>query len=149
MAPSLYRTTLRSGVGSNQVLWEANDPEDPEWVDPLHGLGAPVFDFTALEVGWSVVAAADIDGDGLDELVMASLGGTDDHELTLSIMDDAAAAFARTEYPLGDWPDVINLTLAAGDFGGDGVDTVVVSLSFVDSAELVFLQGVGADPGPS
>lgn len=136
--------TSRSGVTSNQVIWEAADPNDDTAVDPVYGLGGPIFDLAALEATRYEVAAADVDGDGLDELVMVSLGGVDDAELTLSVLDDAAAAYARQDVALGTKANAGSLGLVAGDFDGDGVETLAVALGYAGSAELLFLQGPGA-----
>ena len=137
--------TSRDDVWSNQVIWEDNTPTSPNPVDPLYGLAAPIFDLDALGATWHAAVAADIDGDGLDELIMASLGGQNDSgELTISVMDDATTDYARLDYSIGFWPDAVDVTVEAGDFDGDGVDTLVVALGTPGVAELLFLQGVGA-----
>ncbi|HLU81824.1 MAG TPA: hypothetical protein VKZ43_00355 [Trueperaceae bacterium] len=138
--------TSRDDVWSNQVIWEDNTPTSPNLVDPLYGLAAPIFDLDALGATWHAAVAADIDGDGLDELIMASLGGQNDSgELTISVMDDATTGYARLDYSIGFWPDAMDVTVEAGDFDGDGADTLVVALGGAGAAELLFLQGMEAN----
>lgn len=136
--------TSRSGATSNQVVWEANDPTNDTAVDPVYGLGAPIFDVSGTNANLYDVVSGDFDGDGLDEYVLVSLEGASDSELTVSLVDDAVAGFAPQQFVVASRAGVTDLEGVAADFDGDGTASLAVGLGGSGGAELLFLQDVGA-----
>lgn len=130
-----------SGPSSNQVIWEMDEADA---VKTIYGQGGPTFDLSALQADVYAFAAADVDGDGLDELVMVSLGGVGGVELTLSLLDDQSAGHARSDHALGSLPGAAGLALSAADLDGDGTDTLLVGVSGAGEAWLLFLADADA-----
>lgn len=88
------------------------------------------------------VAAADVDRDGFEEVVVVYVDTTAaDRVLRIEIIDDLAAGFAITGDTLGDGDNILDVSIAAGDFNGDGIDQIAVGLSFANRAELRILEG--------
>src|SRR5690606_38650482 len=133
-----------SGATSSQVVWEANDPSDDTAVDPVVGLGAPIFVVSGTSANLYDLIAGDFDGDGLDEYVLVSLEGADDSDLTVSLVDDAVAGFAPQQFVVASRTGVTDLEALAADFDGDGTASLAVGLGGTGGAELLFLQDVGA-----
>ena len=121
-------------------------------VVPLHDLDAADHPWVADDSGdWAqsnngrslrAAASGDLDGDGLDEIVVAyvdtSLAARPVRVLTI---DDSEAGFGEAESVVADGSDVLDVQVATGDFTGDGVANVVLALADATGIDLLFLQG--------
>jgi hypothetical protein len=79
-------------------------------------------------------AAADVDGDGLEEIVAVHLRGND---LTFRTVDDAKADFAPREVVVAVQAGVRDVSARGGDFDGDGRSEVAVALALDDAVRLL------------
>lgn len=71
-------------------------------------------------------AAADVDGDGLEEAVIVY---QDDLETRVVTVEDEPSGFGTTDDFLGLEFDVTHVAVRAGDYDGDGTDELVLGLS--------------------
>lgn len=70
------------------------------------------------------VAAADLDGDGIDEIVTVF---ADDSRLALQVLRRTDSGYATEEYTIRpNTPGITNVAIAAGDFDGDTKDDLAV-----------------------
>ena len=70
------------------------------------------------------VATGDVDGDGLDEVI---IGRKSDVNMRYEILDDAVAGFARIHEGGSGWgSDNFTTSVATGDVDGDGLDEVII-----------------------
>ena len=83
------------------------------------------------------VAAGDVDGDGLEEVVAIYM---DDLDLTLKLIDDAQNAYAETLVRLGVEQDVRELAVVTGDFDGDGRAELAIAVCRSDTVDIVFFE---------
>ncbi|ACY17513.1 hypothetical protein [Haliangium ochraceum] len=83
-------------------------------------------------------ARADIDGDGLDELVVV-FWERSSRELFARSYDDAEGLFAVAEPVSLGKAEPLALVAEGGDFDGDGVDELALGLVLADGAELLVL----------
>lgn len=87
-------------------------------------------------------AAGDVDGDGMDELLVAYFTAGDPSVVLRTIQDHSASFASPTPIPVsGATPTA--LAIAAGDFDGDGRSDAVVAVSTASDVQLVFLSSVG------
>jgi hypothetical protein len=94
-----------------------------------------------------VAAAADIDGDGLDEVAILYREGTQGPITLLTYqetVEGGVIGFSESQSLVVSTDPATDLSLAAGDFDGDGLSDFVVGLSFGTAARLLF---VGNDEG--
>ncbi|UCF94276.1 MAG: VCBS repeat-containing protein, partial [Desulfobacterales bacterium] len=92
--------------------------------------------------------AGDIDGDGLEETVVVYKGATAvGNAILLTTYDDKEGAFAEDSSgsPIASSTNVQDISLAAGDFNGDGSDELVVALGKGGSVEILFLAKEGSE----
>lgn len=80
------------------------------------------------------VTAGDTDGDGRDELVAAYMR---DQEIVLRVFEDASGDYLETETVVALAQDVQDIQAATGDVNGDGLDEVLLALSYSDRGELL------------
>ena len=99
--------------------------------------------FSILDLGCggftSDIATGDVDGDGLDEVIVA----TDDDYL--EIYDDANNSYSKRSIQIENLPELVNYygydpstwkidflkTIAVGDVDGDGIDEIAIARSFL------------------
>lgn len=71
------------------------------------------------------VATGDIDGDGIEEIVVSTDEGG---QARVALFDKAGAQLETTIFPFSDISGVRSVRVAMGDVDGDGTDEVIVSL---------------------
>jgi hypothetical protein len=90
-----------------------------------------------------VVAAADIDGDGLDEIVVL-YRQDGSSSITLQTYQESfnggVIGFAPDQTLVVSTDPANNLSLLAGDFNGDGLAEFVLGMTFDSSARLLFIN---------
>ena len=89
-----------------------------------------------------VAAAADIDGDGLDEVAILYREGTQGPITLLTYQETVQGGvigFAEDQSLLISNDPATDISLAAGDFDGDGLSDFAVGLSFESAARLLFV----------
>ena len=93
------------------------------------------------------VAAADLDGDGIEEVVAVYLDRGDNtikariiRRESEDIYTDSAPADT-----IGSGAGVVDVAVAAGDFTGDGTDGLAVVLSYAARAEVLFIESQSND----
>lgn len=92
-----------------------------------------------------VAAAADIDGDGLDEVAILYREGTQGPITLLTYQETVQGGvigFAESQSLLISTDLATDLSLEAGDFNGDGLSDFAVGLSFGTTARLLFVSNV-------
>ena len=82
------------------------------------------------------VAAADVDGNGRDEVVTAYMTG---NTLALHVLGDVKSGFAEQTATLGDFTNVKDVTVAGGDFDGDGRAELAIGLARSTDYLIVFV----------
>ena len=119
----------------------ALDETDHPWVDDTSGSWAQSDNGRSLRAA----ASGDLDGDGLDELVVVyvdtSIAARPVRVLTI---DDSEDGFGETLSTVADGSDVLDVQVVTGDFDGDGVASIVLALADETGIDLLFLQG---EPG--
>ena len=132
-------------IGTNLNLIEQNDDgeivtlhslqdEDNEWA-----VETPAS--RSLPRTMRDVTAADVDGDGFEEIAIVYMDG---NEVTLKIIDDQEAGYAESVTRLAAATGVEDVRIASGDFDGDGRAEIVIALAKAESAELLFAKADGA-----
>ncbi len=145
-----------NNASSQLTLYELQNP----LVDPVSGLNRPIYakeDFFtpdtsdtpwAASVGDSpanlrVAAAADIDGDGLDEIVVLYRIDGQNTVMLQTYQESISGGIIgfSVDQTLAISTDPANdLALLAGDFNGDGLSEFVVGLTFDSAARLLFIS---------
>jgi hypothetical protein len=86
------------------------------------------------------VAAGDVDGDGLEELLVVSYSAGD-AAVVLRTIQDRVAQFAAAAPLAVSAATPTSLAVVAGDFDGDGKSDAVVAVATASDVQLVFLTG--------
>ena len=92
-----------------------------------------------------VAAAADIDGDGLDEVAILYREGSQGPITLLTYQETVQGGiigFAEDQSLVISTDVATDLSLEAGDFNGDGLSDFAVGLSFGTTARLLFVRNV-------
>ncbi|TVR98497.1 MAG: hypothetical protein EA416_00100 [Trueperaceae bacterium] len=130
--------TVQQGTAS--PLLTLNEVDHP-WVDDDSGDGAQSNNGRSLRAA----ASGDLDGDGLDEIVVVyvdtALAARPVRVLTI---DDSEDGFGEMASNVADGSEVLDVQVATGDFTGDGVASVVLALADATGVDLLFLEG---EPG--
>lgn len=126
---------LELDTGATEIL-DSTDP-DPAWLDT----DADDNEFTR---STRDAVAADVDGDGRDEIVVVFVDPDDpahDEEIQVLVKQDALATtpFAESTSVVGTLAGVVDITAAAADFDGDGVDELAIAAATASSARIFFL----------
>lgn len=135
-----YPATLFSDSGGSSSALACFAGGSNPWVAPAGDSGV-----NSLFQSLSSVATGDIDGDGQQELVAAyvappaSAGA--DPTLELKIIQDSKAGFATSVTPLMDAKNVTDVSVATGDFTGDGTAGIVIAVAYAGQpGQLLFLS---------
>ena len=91
--------------------------------------------------------AADIDGDGFEELVAVYLD-LDDSIVKAQLVKRQADGSITDKIPednISAGEDVLDVAVTAGDFTGDGADELAVVLSYTDKSEVLFVENQSGD----
>ncbi len=125
-------------------LFEPGQAWEPDMVSPHPSFG----ERTAGGQGVRAAAAADVDGDGLDEIVIARIAPAAPGqfaEILITILDESGAAgmnvdFSQPERVVTAIQDVRDVAVIAGDFDGDGDDDVALGLATMAGAQVMPLS---------
>ncbi|MFZ1862595.1 MAG: VCBS repeat-containing protein [Polyangiales bacterium] len=88
-------------------------------------------------------AAADVDGDGLDEVVIAYREGSQGDIKLLTYQENVSGGvigFAPDQTLTVSSDPATSLSLVAGDFDGDGFSDFAVGLGFASAARVIFIE---------
>lgn len=114
------------------------DADEQPWVDDDSGQWAQSNNGRSLRAA----AAGDLDGDGLDEIVVAYVDtSVAARPVRVRTFDDLEGGVGQTLSTVADGSDVLDVQVVTGDFDGDGVASVVVALADETGVDLLFLQG--------
>jgi hypothetical protein len=126
---SLVDLTSDSGGATIEVL-NAKSAGEASWARESESS-------RALPQTLRAACAADVDGDGLEEAVVACM---DDLELKLVTVEDESNGFLTLEHFLGLEPDVTNVSVVGLDTDGDGVDELAIGLTQGNQVVLQFVR---------
>ncbi len=129
--------TQNTTTSSNQVVWQNPDAGSPTLVAPMFGLGPSQTLFDVSSADRYGATSGDLDGDGLDEFALVDVTGD---QLTVRVRDDAVAGYTESSFAITQQAGVLGLDVMAGDFNGDGTDTLAVALGMNGTAKLLFLD---------
>ena len=119
--------------GSTSVLHELPDAGN-EWVDETQGGDSDN------QQGLRDVAAGDVDDDGLEELVIVFVDtSAADRVVKIKVIEDMEDGYQENEETIADGDGVLDVSIATGDFNGNGADQVAVVLTKDTTSELLFV----------
>lgn len=135
-----YPATLFSVSGGSSSALACFGAASNPWVAPAGNAGV-----NHLFQSLSSVATGDIDGDGQQELVAAYVAppasSGADPTLKLKIIQDSKAGFATSVTNLMDAKNVTDVSVATGDFAGDGTSGIVIAVAYAGQpGQLLFLN---------
>lgn len=145
--PTNTLVTLAGGVHVLEKDVEASPasvldtPADPVWFDENQASQA----FSQSE---RAAAAADLDNDGREEVVVVYVdlaNAAQDEEIHVMVKEDEGATtpFSQTDTLLKLQAGVRDVTVAAGDWNGDGFDDLAIGIDTVaEGAKLFFVENV-------
>lgn len=86
------------------------------------------------------VEAGDVDDDGLEEIVVVFVDtSAADRLVKIKIIEDKEDGYAEIEETIADGDGVLDVSIATGDFSGNGADQVAVVLTKDASSELLIV----------
>jgi hypothetical protein len=86
------------------------------------------------------VEAGDVDDDGLEEIVIVYVDTSSANRVVkIKVVEDMEDGYQETEETLTDGDDVLDVSIATGDFNGDGADQVAVVLTKDTVSEVLFV----------
>ncbi|MEM8710253.1 MAG: hypothetical protein AAGG01_04825 [Planctomycetota bacterium] len=128
---TLLDLTDDDGNADEEVLFALSENDEP-WITHSTTFGSFVEDDPRS------IAAADIDADGLEEIVIAYLNGG---EIRLRIYDDEAAGFASSDFQVGFEAGVEDVVLQTARLNGDRREDLVLGFTVNDiDASVMFLR---------
>ncbi|QDV05431.1 hypothetical protein Poly30_09280 [Planctomycetes bacterium Poly30] len=128
---TLLDLTDDQGNAAEEVLYSLSASNE-SWISGPSNTGS--FNFRDERA----VAAADIDADGLEEIVVAYLNGG---EIRVRVIQDEMEGFAETDFQVGFEPGIEDLTMQAARLDGDRRDDLVIGYTANDiDARVMFLQ---------
>lgn len=128
---TLLDLTDDDGNADEEVLFALSE-DDEDWIANSTTFGSFYEDDTRS------IAAADIDADGLEEVVIAYLNGG---EIRLRIYDDEAAGFASSDFQVAFEAGVEDVVLQSARLNGDRRDDLVLGFTTNDvDAFVMFLR---------
>ena len=121
--------------GSTSVLHTLSDEGNP-WIDDGVSSSGDTDNQRALRD----VEAGDVDDDGLEEIVIVFVDTSAvDRLVKIKVIEDMEDGYQELEETIADGDGVMDVSIATGDFNGDGADQVVVVLTKDAESELLFL----------
>lgn len=118
-------------------------PGVPESQDRIETLPSAPLDTAWKSSPFNAAAAGDIDGDGVEELVLVYFDVTTD-TVKLKTVDDQAEGFTESEESVLASADPSFLRLLVADFDGDGTDDIAVAI-VEDSAGQITVSFLSGD----
>ena len=87
------------------------------------------------------VEAGDVDEDGLEEIVIVYVDtSAADRVLKIKVVEDMEDGYQEIEETIADGDGVLDVSIATGDFNGDGADQVAIVLTKDATSELLFVS---------
>ncbi|MEO0604168.1 MAG: hypothetical protein AAF211_22215, partial [Myxococcota bacterium] len=126
---SLLRLEPGSGPSLTPTAIDLRDDTEAPWADGIRG-----------------TAAADVDGDGLDEFVVATW---EPPFVQVRVIDDEEAGLATSEPRVVADVEPTRITVEPVDMDGDGDDDLAIGLVFEGSAQVRFVETEGTALTPS
>jgi hypothetical protein len=119
--------------GTTSVLRDFSD-EGNGWIDETQGGDSDN------QQGLRDVEAGDVDEDGLEEIVVVFVDtSAADRVVKIKIIEDMEDGYLEIEETIADGDDVLDVSIATGDFNGNGADQVAVVLTKEGSSELLIV----------
>ena len=121
--------------GSTSVLHTLPDEENPWVSDGISSSGD-----TDNQRALRDVEAGDVDDDGLEEIIVVFVDtSAADRLVKIKVIEDMEDGYQELEETIADGDGVMDVSIATGDFDGDGADQIAVVLTKDAESELLFL----------
>jgi hypothetical protein len=132
--------------GSTSVLHTLGDDGNP-WIDD--GVSGP--GDSDNQRALRDVEAGDVDDDGLEEIIVVFVDtSAADRLVKIRVIEDMEDGYQELEETIADGDGVMDVSIATGDFDGDGADQIAVVLTKDAESELLFLTPqTGGDGEPA
>lgn len=126
---SLFELTGENGEATEEARFTMDETQAPWAKESLEA--------RALPQRLRDAVGADVDGDGLEEMVVAY---QDAGETRLYVIEDAPSGFAPTDVQIAFEQDVTNVTLQTGDVDGNGTHELVLGLTRAGAGLILFVE---------
>jgi hypothetical protein len=121
--------------GSTSVLHTLPDEGNPWVSDGISSSGD-----TDNQRALRDVEAGDVDDDGLEEIIVVFVDtSAADRLVKIKVIEDMEDGYQELEETIADGDGVMDVSIATGDFDGDGADQIAVVLTKDAESELLFL----------